>query len=291
MVELRKERFSLSTVIIYFLLLLCVAVTVVPLLYVVFASFSTAAELRSKPFVIFPETWTLDAYRYLLGTSSIPRSLGVSALVTVVGTVINLLFTVTMAFGLAHRNLTGRKVLMAFVTFTLMFNPGIIPNYLAVKTFGMIDSLWSLMIPTAINTFNLVLMKNFFQEIPVELEESAMIDGANPVTILARIYIPLSMASIATFALFYAVTNWNQYLAPVLYLNDTKKWTIQIWLRQVVILSQQGFGDRDTALAVTPPSETIKLATIVLSTLPIVVVYPFVQRFFVTGVTMGSIKG
>lgn len=274
----------------YSFLSLYAIVAIIPLFYVFSASFSSAAELTKKGFVIIPMHPTLDAYRYIFSTSSITRSLMVSVLVTVIGTVINMLLTSITAYPLADPELEGRKFLITLVTFTLVFNAGMVPTYLVVRSLGMMDSLWALMIPSAISAWNLIVLKNFFQQLPNELKESARIDGCTDLGIFIKIALPLSAPALATFSLFYAVGNWNAFFAAIMYINDTKKWPIQVILRQVVMMAQQ-IGNNEVTGSVSPPSETVKMAVIVVATVPILLVYPFLQKHFVKGVMLGSIKG
>ena len=181
---------------------------------------------------------------------------------------------------------------MTAVTITLVFSGGTIPMYLVVSGCGLIDSYFSLIIPGAISSFNLILVKNFFQEIPESLIESAQIDGSSEINTLIKIVLPLSKPALATFTMFYAVDHWNQFLEPLLYLNDSKKWPIQILLRQIVLMSQSGVGDED---AMPPgfvlPVDSLKMACIVIATVPIILAYPFMQKYFDKGVMVGSVKG
>ncbi len=274
----------------YFVLVLYAVTTLIPLLYVIGASFSSGAEIAAKGFVIIPSHPTLASYEYIFSTSSMKDSLMVSVFITVVGTAINMLITCLTAYPLADKTLPGRKVLMTLITFTLVFSAGMIPSFLLVKALGLYNSLWALMIPGAISTWNLIVLKNFFQQIPSELAESATIDGCNDVGILFRIILPLSAPALATFSLFYAVANWNAFFAAIMYISDTKKWPIQVLLRQVIMMSQM-IGSNESSATVTPPSESIKMSVIVIATLPILIVYPFLQKHFVKGVMLGSIKG
>jgi putative aldouronate transport system permease protein len=277
----------------YILLFLVAAVTIVPFLYVVAGSFTTATELAEKQFIIIPTVWSLDAYRYVFSTNVLFKALGVSIGVTAVGTLFSMFLTSLMAYGLSRRDLDGRSYMMFAVLFTMLFHGGMIPTFLIVKNMGLIDSLSSLIIPSAINAFNLIIMRNFFQNLPDGLEESAKIDGCSDWGILFRIVIPLSMPAIATISLFYAVTYWNTYMNAILYLNDSAKWPIQIILRQIVILasglSADTSGMNDSY--VTPPEQTVKMAVIVVATVPVLMVYPFLQKHFAKGALMGSIKG
>jgi putative aldouronate transport system permease protein len=218
------------------------------------------------------------------------RSLGVSVYITVVGTLINLVFTSLMAYPLAKPHLRGRQVILLGVLFTMLFSGGLIPTYFVVKAVGLTNTLWSLMIPGAISGFNLIVLKNFFQSIPEGLEDSAKIDGCNDFGVLMRIVIPLSMPAMATFALFYAVGHWNTFFSAIIYINDNKLWPVQVLLREVVIMAQSRIGDTEMDEALIQPL-TIRMAVIVFATLPILVVYPFLQKHFAKGVLLGSIKG
>lgn len=269
----------------YTFLFIIALLTVLPFIYVVIASFSNTTAL-------IPTKFSLNAYRYIFSTETFPRSLGVSVYITILGTFINLLFTSLMAYSLAHRHLAGRRIILLMVIFTMLFSGGMIPTYFIVRATGLIDSLWALMIPNAISAFYLIIMKNFFQNIPEELKESARIDGCHEVGILFRIVIPLSLPAMAAFGLFYSVGIWNQYFSAVLYINDPSKWPVQVLLRQVVILAEGSIGDSaEIADDGVVFSEGIKMAVIVISTVPILLVYPFLQKHFAKGVLLGSVKG
>jgi putative aldouronate transport system permease protein len=206
------------------------------------------------------------------------------------GTFINIVLTVLMAYGLARKDLKGRRWMMLMVVFSMLFSGGMIPTFLVVKMMGMLDSYWSLMIPGAINAFNLIVLKNFFQQLPEGLEESAKIDGCNDVGILFRIVLPLSLPAIATFVMFYAVGHWNSYFTAILYINDNEKWPLQVLVRQMVILAQGGMGESNQD-SFNIPAQSVNMAIIVVSTLPILLVYPFIQKHFAKGVLLGSVKG
>lgn len=278
--------------IVYTILILVFLIVFFPLMYVVSSSFASAKELAENRFLIIPKKPTLEVYQYIFSTSTFLRSMVVTIGITVVGTVVNLIMTCLMAYPLSRRNLPGRKWIMLAVTFTLVFNGGMIPSYLVVNGLGLINSYWALIIPGAISSFNLVLVKNFFQEIPESLIDAAQIDGSSEINTLAKIVLPLSKPALATFTMFYAVGHWNQFMQPLLYINDSKKWPIQILLRQIVLMSQSGVGDDD---AMPPgfilPVKSLKMACIVVSTMPIIMAYPFMQKYFDKGVMAGSIKG
>lgn len=267
-------------------------VTVLPFINILAVSLSTSEGLKAKDFILIPSGFSLDAYRYLFTTEAVPRGLLVTVLITLAGTAINLIFTLTMAYALAKKDLMGRKTVMLLVTFSMLFSGGMIPSYLLIRNLGMLDTYWALTVPGAISAFNLIIIKNFFQQLPPGLEESAKIDGASDIGVLCRIVLPLSMPTIATFTLFYAVGHWNTFFAAIIYMNDSAKWPIQVVLRQIVILSSQlgENGDFDAA-AISALSESIKMGVIVVATLPILLLYPFLQKYFVKGVLLGSIKG
>ncbi|MDU0156213.1 carbohydrate ABC transporter permease [Bacillus cabrialesii] len=267
------------------------AITILPFLYIIAGSFASEAELAQRSFFIFPKTFTLEAYKYVFSTPTFIRSMGVSIFITVVGTAVQLFFTFTMAYPLAKRHVKGRNLLLNLVIFSMLFSGGMIPTYLVVKSLGLLDTYWALILPMAINPFNLIIIKNFFQQLPRELEESAKMDGCSEIGVFWRIALPLSKPVIATFVLFYAVGIWNDFFHALLYINDSAKWPLQMVLRQVTILSDLTATNGDTMQNTVPPEQGIKLAVIVIATLPILAVYPFLQKHFAKGMLIGSVKG
>ncbi|WP_460796455.1 carbohydrate ABC transporter permease [Microbacterium sp. GXF0217] len=265
-------------------------ICVLPFVNVLASSLATPGELATRPFILWPETFSLDAYRYILSTPTIFRALGVSAIVTIGGTFISLVLTAFMAYALSKKHLKGRRVINFMVLFTMLFAGGMIPTFIVVKSLGMIDSLWSLIIPVAINAFNFVIMRSFFQGIPESLEEAARIDGCSEFGVFWRIVLPLSLASIATIGLFYAVYYWNTYQSAILYINSSELWPMQVLLRQIVIVAS-GLNASESAVDIVPPAQSIRMAVIFVATLPMLLIYPFVQRFFVKGALVGSVKG
>lgn len=268
-------------------------VTILPFIYIVAGSFATQRELLERGFILFPTEFSMAAYKYIFSTSTLMRSLVVTIFITVVGTLINITFTCLMAYPLSRKDMDYRKQIQLMVIFTMLFSGGMIPTFLVVKELGMIDTYWSLLLPGAISAFNLIIIRSFFQQLPPDLEESAKIDGASDPGILMRIVIPLSLPAIATFSLFYAVGHWNTYFSSILYINDSTKWPIQVLLRQIVMLSQGGnLGEGGSSESdFIPPDQAVKMAVIVISTLPILAVYPFLQKHFAKGVLLGSVKG
>lgn len=274
----------------YALLIVIALVCILPFIYVLAVSFTAPHIVAEGGFILFPKQFSLAAYEYIFSTSTLVRSLGVSIYVTVLGTLINLVLTSLLAYPLSRRSLRGRKWMMLGVLFTMLFSGGLIPTYYVVKSLHMIDTLWSLMIPTAISAFNLIVLKNFFQQIPDGLEDSAKIDGCNDVGIWFRIVLPLSLPAMATFALFYAVDHWNRYFQAIMYINDNTKWPVQVLLREIVINANSRIGDTGIEEMLIQPL-TIKMAVIVFATLPIIAIYPFLQKHFAKGVMLGSVKG
>ncbi len=215
-----------------------------------------------------------------------------SVLVTVIGTVLNLIVTFSLAYPLSKNYIPGVKAMNGLVVFTLIFNAGIVPTYILVKDLGLIDNLAALILPSLTSAWNLVVVRSFMRSLPVEVEEAARIDGCSDIVVFIRIVIPLSMASIAAFTLFFAVANWNAYFAPMIYISDTRKWTLQVLLKSMIIDSEAiGYGFSQEVDQRLPPQETIKMAIIVMTMLPILVVYPFLQKYFAKGVMLGSVKG
>jgi len=290
MVQDKTLGSRLFDIINYTLLTIVSLIVFLPFLHVVMGSFATAEEIARKPFILIPEHFSLNAYRYILSTNAIFRALGVSVGITVVGTFISMFVTSMMAYGLTRRDLDGRKTINFLVVFTMLFSGGLIPSFLVVMNLGMIDTYWSMIIPTAVSAFNLVIMRSFFANLPEGIEESARIDGCSDFGTFFKIVLPLSTAVLATISLFYAVQYWNSYQNAILYVNDANKWPLQVLLRQVVLVAS-GFSADTTHDFVQPPEQTVKMAVIVVATVPILLVYPFLQKYFAKGALVGSVKG
>jgi putative aldouronate transport system permease protein len=261
------------------------------LLYVLMTSFATEKEYLTRGFFIIPKEWTLDAYLYLMGNDSFAQSFMNAVIITAVGTAISISVTTIMAYGLSKKWLKGRGVFNFMVVFTMLFSGGLIPTYLVVKEFGMIDTFWSLWLPGAVAPFYLIVMRSFFASIPHELEESARVDGCGEWRMFFSIMLPLSKASIATFVLFYMVGYWNTYFSALIYLNDSAKWPLQVFLRQILVLNQSMDGSATLMEQVIPYTPGAKMAAIVVSALPMMIIYPFLQKHFNKGMLLGSLKG
>lgn len=291
MVEDRSFSGRLFAALNFTLLAIIALVTVLPFMHVVAGSFTTSAEMAANKFVLIPKVWSLEAYKFIFSTNTIFKAMGVSIGVTAIGTFFSMFVTALMAYGLSRRDLDGRTVINFLVVFTMLFHGGMIPTFLVVKELGLIDSYAALILPSAISAFNMIILKNFFRNIPEGLEESAKIDGCSDFGIFFRIVLPLSLPAIATISLFYAVTYWNTYMTAILYLDDSAKWPIQVLLRQIVVLASGMDYSSTLDASVPPPDQTIKMAVIVVATLPILMVYPFLQKHFAKGAMLGSMKG
>ena len=261
-----------------------------PFIYILAVSFSSNTDVADGGLIIFPLHPTLDAYNWVLQGTGFVQGLEISIFLAVVGTAFNMLLTATMAYALSRKGIPGGKFALWLVLLCLLITPGLITKYLVVRQFGLIDTLWSLIIPSAIMPFNLVVLRQFFLTIPEELIDSARLDGANDLHILWHIVLPLSKAALAAVALFYAVAHWNDFFEATIYLNNSQLYPVSVILRLLVL---QGGQPISQALPgqTPPPDLTIQMAVVVLATLPILLVYPFLQKYFSKGVLTGSIKG
>ncbi len=278
-------------IIVYTVLIIWGAIIIFPLLYVLMTSLATEKEYLTRGFFIIPREWTWDAYLYLLANDSFTQSFINAVIITAVGTAISISLTTIMAYGLSKRWLKGRAIFNFMIVFTMLFSGGLIPTYLVVKEFGLIDTFWSLWLPGAVAPFYLIVMRSFFSSIPSELEESARVDGCGEWRMFFSIMLPLSKASIATFVLFYMVGYWNTYFSALIYLNDSAKWPLQVFLRQILVLNQSMDDSAmlmEQVIAYTPGA---KMAAIVVSALPMMIIYPFLQKHFNKGMLLGSLKG
>ncbi|MGE6226295.1 carbohydrate ABC transporter permease [Paenibacillus chitinolyticus] len=273
-------------------LTLLMIVTIYPLVYVVFASLSDAGGLLShKGFLWKPVGFSLDAYANVFRNPMILKGYGNTFYVVVLGLAFNILLTSLGAYALSRKSLAYRKRIMLFIVFTMFFSGGLIPFYLTVKGVGLANTLWALIIPTAVNTFNLILMKTAFEGIPDALEESAKIDGANDFVILFRIVLPLSLPVLAVMLLYYGVGHWNSWFNALIFLQERSMFPLQLILREILLQGEAnanlGASEGDVAMLTV----TLKYATIIVATVPILLVYPFLQKYFVKGALIGAIKG
>lgn len=273
------------------LMVVLITITLYPCLYIVSASFSDPTMLyQGGKLLMLPRGFNLQGYELVFKNPMIWVGYRNTLLYVLTGTLLNTLLTSIAAYALSRPYLPGRRSIMLLLIFTMYFSGGMIPNYLLVKQLQIFDTIWAIILPGAISTWNLILMRTYFLTIPESMEESAKIDGANDFTILFRIMLPLAVPIVAVIVLFYAVSHWNSFFGPLIYLNDREKFPLQLILREILISnSTQNItaGAQDQELI----SENVKYSTIVVSTLPILFVYPFLQKYFVKGIMIGAIKG
>ena len=273
------------------LLLGVVFVTLYPMYYILIVSFSDGKEVLLGRVRFWPRGINLQSYQMVLRDDTVIRSLFNSILYTSVGTLINLVLSTLCAYPLSRRDFSGRKLLTLYVAITMFFQGGLIPLYLVVLQLGLLDTMWAIVLVPAINQFYMFIMRTYFQGQPTALHEAAIIDGANDIQILARIVVPLAKPIMATMLLFYAVQHWNSFFPALIYLSDRERFPIQLILRAMVIEGdvanmQVEFQDDERIV-----DTTVKYAIIMVSTVPILLLYPFLQRYFVKGMMIGSLKG
>ena len=272
-------------------MILVILATIFPLYYVAIISLSEGNAVLRGEVHLAPVGFTLKAYKQVLGNTAISRSLWNSIVYTVVGTTINLVMTALCAYPLARPRFSGRKFFTWVVTLTMFFSGGLIPLYLLVMQLGLIDTIWAIVLPVAISPWYMFMLRTSFQQIPEDIYEAAVLDGANDLQTMFRIILPVSKPIMATLLLFYSVGHWNEFFRPLIFLEDRAKYPIQLLLRNIVMLGAPGATTNVTPGSDVLVEQTLKYATIMLSTLPILTVYPFVQKYFVKGVMIGSIKG
>jgi putative aldouronate transport system permease protein len=282
--------YALDTV-IYVILIAMGLSTLLPFITVISKSVSEEWAITSGKVNLFPVGFQLDTLQYVVTNHQFLHALLISALVAVVGTLASLLITAMTAYPLSKRELPGVGIIIILFVFTMMFNGGIIPNYLLIRQLNLIDNLSSLVLPALISVFNMLVMKSYFESLPPSLEESAKIDGARNYTILFRIILPLSGPVLATIGLFYAVYYWNDYFNPMLYINSTSLKPLQLYLQDIVMNSDSSSFKMSAEDMMNVPAEGVRAATVIASTVPILLVYPFLQKYFIKGVLIGSVKG
>lgn len=286
----RRRSVHIADVLIYTFVLLVALCCVLPMLYVLSISLTDPNVYVPFEFRLIPKQASLKVYASIMSTPDFLTALKNTVIVTVVGTVLSVLATFGFAYGLSKPDLPFRKFFLFLVIFALLFDVGLIPNYLNIRSLGLINTYWALILPALLIPYNVIVAKSFLQGIPGELEEAAQIDGCSWFGIFFRITLPLAAASIATLTLFIAVNQWNQYIKPLMYMTDYNMRTLQVYIKSLLVDSSTGgtgVGDGNMVM----PSETVRMATVVLSMLPIMCVYPFVQKYFVKGVMIGSVKG
>lgn len=274
-------------------MILLMFIMLYPVYYIAIVSISGGREVLAGTVAFYPKAITLESYKLVFANADIFTAYGNTFLYTGVGTFVNILMTMLCAYPLAQPKLPGKSVIMKIIVFTMFFSGGMIPSYLLIKQLHLLNSIWAIVLPGAISTYNMILARTFLMGLPHGLVESAYLDGANDFQVFYKIMLPLSKPIIATLVLFYAVGHWNSYMDALLYLNDKSLYPLQLTLRNMIVQGQMGgaameAGSSNDFVAV---ETTLKCATIMIATLPILMVYPFVQKYFVKGVMVGSLKG
>ncbi len=275
------------------ILTLACAVVVLPFVGVFSTSVASPEQvIKAGGFVLFPTGIDFTAYRMIFSGGVVTRALGVTAFITIIGTTISLVLTATLGWALSRRGSFANRPLLLLVLISLLFGPGIIPSYLVVERLGLLDTLWALIIPTSVSAFNVVVVRAFFVQLPQEILDSATVDGAGELQLFLRIALPLSKPVFAVIGLFYGVGYWNAFFNALLYLSDASKWPLQMVLRTYVVQDTQ-LGGQDLGIdtAALPPQTSLQMAILVVSLVPVLIVYPFLQRHFAKGMLTGAVKG
>ena len=282
----RKKLHSFDAIVIIILFVVGI-LCLFPLMYVFSVSVTPMAEIyKNGGFVVIPRSFTLDAYKNIIFKSGIPRALIITICVSFVGTILSLVLTVLVAYPISSKDLPGRKIFVPYFIFTMLFSGGIIPTYLVVKNLGLTGTYLALLLPAAMSTYNILVTKAFFEGLPYELLEAARIDGANEFIILLRIVLPLSRPVIMTIGLFYLVSYWNTYFDAIMYITNDKMQPLQVVLRKLLTINSS-IQNVEQVL----PSTTLQMAAVIVSSVPIIIIYPFLQKYFTKGMVLGAVKG
>ncbi len=289
MIYSKSEK--ISQIVIYIIVGLVGAAALYPFIYVLSSSFSSGDAVTTGRVILFPKEFTLTAYKKVFEEKSLWLAYANTFYYTIFGTIVNLSLTILGAYPLSKKRLKGRGQISFFIAFSMWFNAGMIPFYLNLRDLHLLNSRFGILIAFGITTFNVILMRTFFQSIPESLEEAAQIDGAGDWYILTRIYIPISKASMATIGLFYAVSRWNGYFWSMLLLTDEKKVPLQVILKKLIVEMSMNEEGMDVVTALSFSKETFMYATIIVSIIPVLIAYPYLQKHFTKGAMVGSVKG
>ncbi|MBE5770525.1 MAG: carbohydrate ABC transporter permease [Clostridia bacterium] len=291
---MNKDKFwkLLGDLLVYGICIIAALITLVPLLHILALSLADQKLVIAKDVFLIPWGLNFESYKLVVNNPSFLTAYGNTIWVTVIGTLLNLLTTFTLAYPLSQKNFCLRRPIMLAITFTMFFSGGLIPSYIVVSKMGLIGSRWAMIIPSAISTWNLIITRTFFENIPDSLFESARLDGASEMTILFKIVLPVSTTIIAVMTLYYAVAQWNTYMSAILYVTDSKMHPLQVFLRRVLL---QGSEEMAVGMQVGSARDMavhqLKYSAIIMTILPIVCIYPFLQKYFVKGVMIGAVKG
>lgn len=296
----KKSSDRIFNIIIYLIVIIVLIAVLYPLVYIISASISSPTAVNSGKMWLFPKDITFEGYQIIFKNKDIWNGYLNTIIYTLVGTMVNLIFTIPAGYALSRRELPGRNVIMKFILVTMFISGGLIPSYLLITGLGLKNSMWALILPGAVSVYNLIVVRTYFQSnVPEELIESAIIDGASFFRIFFEIVLPLSKPILAVMALFYGIGHWNQYFGALLYIDDRKKYPLQMILREILVIQDMSSNPNMSVSGEMAQflysqqqlAQVIKYGVMIVSTLPIILIYPFLQKYFVKGVMIGSIKG
>ncbi len=263
--------------------------TIYPFWDTLVVSVSSLKGYLASSIHLWPSEWSVEGYKYMFSNPTLWTSYGNTLFITVVGTMINMVITIMTSYVLSKNYLRGHRVLTFLCVFTMMFSGGIIPTYMVIKDVGLLNKIWAMIIPTAINTYNMIILRNFFSAMPRELEESATLDGCTEVGVLFRIVLPVSIPAITTVTLFYAVDHWNDFFSAIMYINKQSNWPLQLFLRSMLYENEAAYQSGGESLYLL--GQPMKMAAVMMAIIPIMCAYPFFQKYFTKGVMTGAVKG
>ena len=263
--------------------------TIYPFWDTLVVSVSSLKGYLASSIHLWPSEWSVESYKYMFSNPTLWTSYGNTLFITVVGTMINMVITIMTSYVLSKNYLRGHRVLTFLCVFTMMFSGGIIPTYMVIKDVGLLNKIWAMIIPTAINTYNMIILRNFFSAMPRELEESATLDGCTEVGVLFRIVLPVSIPAITTVTLFYAVDHWNDFFSAIMYINKQSNWPLQLFLRSMLYENEAAYQSGGESLYLL--GQPMKMAAVMMAIIPIMCAYPFFQKYFTKGVMTGAVKG
>lgn len=291
--KIKINPFDIFNVILFLILSL---IMILPFWNVLMTSLVSEGEYFSRTIILWPKNMYFDSYKYIFSSDKLVRAFFVTVFVTVVGTAYSMFLTTTLSYGLSKKELPGRNLFLTIIIIPMFFGGGLIPYYLLIRKLKLINKIWAMIIPTGVNIWNFILIKAFFNQIPSSLEDSAKIDGASEIAIFIKIILPLSLPALATFSLFYGVAYWNTWYSALLFITNERLHPLQMVLRRMIVQNERpslmdAAYKKTTANTASLFDDGIKMATVVVATAPILCVYPFLQKYFVKGIFIGSIKG
>lgn len=288
-----KQKTTIVDYAVHFVLLLTTLIMILPFYNVVIQSFATPAAIAKQPLYLIPTVVDFSSYKLIFKGHEVWDSLKVSLFVTLVGTMVNMMITVTGAYALTKKKVPGSKIFIFLVIFQMLFHGGIVPTYLTMKEYNLLDNIFVMILPVAVNTYYLIIMMSYFRNVPEALEEAGRIDGANDIQILLRIVLPISTPMLAAITLFYAVDRWNEWWNAMIYIQDSSKFPLQLFLRQMLSDVSQAMNSElaaDFTSSANVYTNGVKMAMVIISAVPIMIVYPWLQRYFASGVMLGAVK-